>query len=103
MRLHQIKPKPHTVDRTEALPAITRFIGEAHDVEMVWLADGIDLGHGADFVKGLAQTIEQRPLTIVAGGLDARDGTAALGFVNAMSDLPKATTRGGTLYTFGLP
>src|ERR1700676_2234509 len=46
VRLHQIKPKPHTVDRTEALPAITRFLGEAHDVEMVWLADGIDLGRG---------------------------------------------------------
>jgi lanthanide-dependent methanol dehydrogenase len=40
---------------------------------------------------------------IVAGQLDPRDGTAALGFVNAMSDLPKATTKGGMLYTFALP
>jgi alcohol dehydrogenase (cytochrome c) len=40
---------------------------------------------------------------IVAGGLDPRDGTAALGFVNAMTDLPKATTKGGMLYIFGLP
>jgi PQQ-dependent dehydrogenase (methanol/ethanol family) len=40
---------------------------------------------------------------VVAGGLDTRDATAALGFVNAMTDLPKATTRGGTLYLFGLP
>jgi len=39
---------------------------------------------------------------IVAGALDPRDGTAALGFVNAMKDLPSATTRGGTLYIFGL-
>jgi lanthanide-dependent methanol dehydrogenase len=39
---------------------------------------------------------------IVAGGLDARDGTAALGFVNAMADLPKATTEGGMLYVFSL-
>ena len=86
VRLHQIKPKPHTVDRTEALPAITRFIGEAHDVEMVWLADGIDLGHGADFVKGLAQTIEQRPLTIVAGGLaGARALTAVDNAAGALS------------------
>jgi hypothetical protein len=69
VRLHQIKPKPHSVDRTEALPAITRFFGEAPNVELVWLSDGIDLGRGADFVKSLAQTIEQRPLTIVAGGL----------------------------------
>ena len=40
---------------------------------------------------------------IVAGELDPRDGTAALGFVNAMTDLPKATTKGGTVYIFGLP
>jgi len=40
---------------------------------------------------------------IVSGQLDPRDATGALGFVNAMSDLPSATTRGGMLYTFGLP
>ena len=39
---------------------------------------------------------------IVAGGLDPRDGTAALGFVNAMTDLPQYTTKGGMLYVFGL-
>ena len=86
VRLHQIKPKPHTVDRTEALPAITRFLGEAHDVEIVWLSDGIDLGRGADFVKGLAQALEQRPLTIVAGGLaGARALTAADNAAGALS------------------
>jgi alcohol dehydrogenase (cytochrome c) len=40
---------------------------------------------------------------IVAGDLDPRDGTAALGFVNAMTDLPDHTTKGGTLYVFALP
>ncbi|HEY0384878.1 MAG TPA: methanol/ethanol family PQQ-dependent dehydrogenase [Pyrinomonadaceae bacterium] len=40
---------------------------------------------------------------IVAGGLDPRDPTAALGFVNATSDLPDNTTKGGTLYVFSLP
>jgi lanthanide-dependent methanol dehydrogenase len=40
---------------------------------------------------------------IVAGDLDSRDATAALGFVNAMTDLPQATTKGGMLYIFGLP
>jgi PQQ-dependent dehydrogenase (methanol/ethanol family) len=39
---------------------------------------------------------------IVAGDLDPRDGTAALGFVNAMSDLPKYSNKGGMLYTFSL-
>jgi PQQ-dependent dehydrogenase (methanol/ethanol family) len=40
---------------------------------------------------------------IVSGDLDPRDPTAALGFVNAMKDLPEHTTKGGMLYVFGLP
>lgn len=40
---------------------------------------------------------------IVAGGLDARDQTSALGFVGATADLPDHTARGGTIYVFALP
>ena len=40
---------------------------------------------------------------IVSADLDARDPTAALGFANAMKDLPEHTTKGGTLYVFSLP
>jgi glucose dehydrogenase len=40
---------------------------------------------------------------IVAGELDPRDASGALGFVGAMKDLPKYTTKGGTLYVFQLP
>jgi PQQ-dependent dehydrogenase (methanol/ethanol family) len=40
---------------------------------------------------------------IVAGNLDPRDSSAALGFVNAMKDLPQQTTKGGMLYAFSLP
>ncbi|HET6763617.1 MAG TPA: PQQ-binding-like beta-propeller repeat protein, partial [Longimicrobiaceae bacterium] len=40
---------------------------------------------------------------IVAGGLDPRDSTAALGMANAMKDLPHFTNKGGTLYVFALP
>jgi lanthanide-dependent methanol dehydrogenase len=40
---------------------------------------------------------------IVAGGLDPRDESGALGFVGAMKDLPKYTTKGGMLYVFSLP
>lgn len=39
---------------------------------------------------------------IVAGNLDPRDSSAALGFVNAMKELPKYTTKGGMLYVFAL-
>ena len=40
---------------------------------------------------------------VVSGPVDPRDGSAALGMINAMSDLPKYTTAGGTLYVFSLP
>jgi PQQ-dependent dehydrogenase (methanol/ethanol family) len=40
---------------------------------------------------------------IVSGNLDPRDPTAALGFVNAVKDLPDKTTAGGMLYVFALP
>jgi lanthanide-dependent methanol dehydrogenase len=40
---------------------------------------------------------------IVAAGLDPRDASAALGFANAMRDLPRYTGKGGKLYVFALP
>jgi lanthanide-dependent methanol dehydrogenase len=40
---------------------------------------------------------------VVAGGLNTVDGTAALGFANAMTDLGKYTTKGGMVYAFALP
>jgi PQQ-dependent dehydrogenase (methanol/ethanol family) len=40
---------------------------------------------------------------VVSGNLDTRDGSAALGFVNAMRDLPHVTQKGGMLYVFRLP
>jgi lanthanide-dependent methanol dehydrogenase len=39
---------------------------------------------------------------VVAGDLDARDGSAALGFANAMKDLSRYTVKGGMLYVFSL-
>ncbi|HEX9108047.1 MAG TPA: PQQ-dependent dehydrogenase, methanol/ethanol family [Longimicrobiales bacterium] len=40
---------------------------------------------------------------IVSGDLDPRDPTAAAGFVNAVQELKKLQTTGGTLYVFALP
>ncbi len=77
VRLHQIKPKPHSIDRTEALPSISQFIANVHDVDLVWLSDGTDVGHGSDFVKGLAQAIGDHPITIVTGGIPGPRALAA--------------------------
>ncbi len=40
---------------------------------------------------------------VVANDLDTRDGSAAMGFGNAMRDLPQRTAKGGMLYVFALP
>jgi PQQ-dependent dehydrogenase (methanol/ethanol family) len=40
---------------------------------------------------------------IVSGALDSSDPSSALGFVNAVRDLPRRTDAGGRLYVFALP
>jgi uncharacterized protein DUF4159/aerotolerance regulator-like protein len=69
VRLQQIKPKPHTVDRVEALPVISRFLNAASDIEAVWLSDGVDIGTAKDFVENLGRALGGRPLTVVEGAL----------------------------------
>jgi hypothetical protein len=69
VRLRQIKPKPHGVERADVLPQITRFLSAAPSVEIVWLSDGVDLGRAKEFVEGLARAADQRPVTVVDGGV----------------------------------
>jgi hypothetical protein len=77
VQVKQLKPKPYTLNRSDALPVIRRFLAKARDVEVVWLSDGVDLGKGAEFVTGLKQAIGDRPLTIVAGGIAVPHALAA--------------------------
>jgi hypothetical protein len=77
VQLKQLRPKPHAVDRSEALPLIGRFLAKSPKVELVWLSDGVDLGKGAAFVDGLKQTIGDHPLTIVEGGIAIPHALAA--------------------------
>ena len=77
VQIKQLKPKPYTVDRTEALPLIERFLKGAPDVEIVWLSDGVDLGKGGEFIAGLKRIVGSRPLTVVAGGLPVPHALAA--------------------------
>jgi hypothetical protein len=105
VQIKQFNPKPHAVDRIEALPLIDRFLKITPDAEIVWLSDGVDLGKGAGFVEGLKRIIGSRPLTVIEGGiaiphalaaadnaagaltvkvLRAQTGTAENGVVNAI-------------------
>ncbi len=97
IQVKQVKPKPHGVDRNEALPLIERFLKTSPEVELVWLSDGIDTGTGAAFVEGLKRTIANRPLTIVEGGIGTAHALA--GADNAAGALTvkvlRAQTNGG--------
>jgi Domain of unknown function (DUF4159)/Aerotolerance regulator N-terminal len=77
VRLRQIKPKPHGVERVEALPQIARFLASASAVEIVWLCDGVDLGRANAFVEGLARAADKRPITVVDGGIGPAHALAA--------------------------
>ena len=107
VRLQLIKPKPHTVDRTEAMPAISRFLAATREVELVWLSDGVDLGHGSDFAKSLAPLVDTRAMTIVAGGIagaraltDAENAAGGLGVKVLRTSV--GTTETGTLRALDL-
>lgn len=119
VRLRQIRPKPHTIDRTEALPAITRFVTATPGIEAMWLADGVDVAKSADFVAGLAKVLEGKSVTVVEGGvqgaraltaadnaagsltvkvLRARTGDNAVGLVRALD--PKGLPLGEAQFSF---
>ncbi len=77
VRLRQIKPKPHTLDRSETLGSIARFLEATPQVELIWLTDGIDVGNANTFVSGLARLLERRPITVVTGGIAPAHALAA--------------------------
>jgi hypothetical protein len=95
-----MKPKPHAVERADALPAIGRFLGATPDVELVWLTDGVDLGGGGEFVAALGRLVEQRPMTVVEGGvagaraLSSADNAAGALTVKVLRAIGGATETG---------
>jgi hypothetical protein len=77
VRLTQLKPKPYAIERTDALPAISRFLAATPNMEVIWLSDGVDLGRGSEFVAGLARLTEGRTVSVITGGLPTAHALAA--------------------------
>src|SRR5689334_653620 len=69
VRLRSLKPKPHTLDRTEVIPAIARFLNGTPSVEVLWLSDGVDVAKGAEFVTELGKLTQGKSVTVVEGGV----------------------------------
>jgi hypothetical protein len=91
--LRQLSPKPYAVERVETLPAIERFLKATGDSEIVWLADGVDSGRGAEFTGGLQRIIQDRRLTIFDGG--AAPAHALVAAENAAAKMTVKVLRAG--------
>ncbi len=101
--LRQLAPKPYAIDRVETLGAIDRFLKATGDCDIAWLSDGVDSGHGADFLKGLSKVVGDRTLTVFEGGtppamaLTAAENAAAkmtVKVLRANGDVGSGTVRG---------
>jgi len=69
VRLRSLKPKPHTLERTEVLPAVARFLNGTPSAEVLWLSDGVDVAKGAEFVSELGKLTQGKSVTVVEGGI----------------------------------
>ncbi|MGC2023984.1 BatA domain-containing protein, partial [Bradyrhizobium sp.] len=101
--LRQLAPKPYAIDRVETLGAIDRFLKATGDCDIAWLSDGVDSGHGPDFLKGLSKVVGDRTLTVFEGGtppamaLTAAENAAAkmtVKVLRANGDVGSGTVRG---------
>jgi hypothetical protein len=66
--LRLLVPAPHTPDRNELLLPLTRLLRTVPEASVVWLSDGVDLGHGERFTASLGQAAPGR-VTVLAGGI----------------------------------
>ncbi len=97
VQLRQLTPKPHSVERNDALPALARFLGATPDAELVWLSDGVTVGRGDEFTSGLSGLIGSRTMTIVEGGITpALALNAADNAAGALTVKIQRTTTGDT-------
>lgn len=92
--LRQLSPKPHAVERVEALPAITRFLAATGNAEVVWMSDGVDTGRAADFVSGLANAAQGRSITVYRDGVPPPRALAAA--ENAAATMTVKVLRAGS-------
>jgi hypothetical protein len=74
--LRLLVPSPHTADRSELLPPLTRLLQLNPDASVIWMTDGVDLGDGAAFIEKLSGIARDR-VTVVNGGVESPRALAA--------------------------
>ncbi len=70
-RLRALAPVPYEPQRLATLPPIARFLAANPQTEVVWIADGVELGGATAFARALADAARGHKLSVV---LDKTDG-----------------------------
>jgi len=91
-KLRALAPVPYAPPREATLPAIARFLAANPNAEIVWIADGIDLGGAGAFARGLAATASGHTASVVA---DRSTPVGLAGVDNLAGALAAHLTRAG--------
>jgi hypothetical protein len=84
-RLRSLSPVPYAPDREAALPAIERFLAHEPNTDVLWIADGVELGRASSFSARLASIA--RSVEVVT------DGRGALALAGADNEAGALTVR----------
>jgi hypothetical protein len=72
-KLRALEPAPFAPDRSVVLGAIQRFLAQNPSSEIVWIADGLELGGAGAFARQLANMAKNQDVSVLT------DKTSALG------------------------
>ncbi len=87
-RLRSLSPVPYAPDRAAALPAIERFLAREPKTDILWIADGVELGGAGAFSARLASIA--RSIEVVT---DSRGALALAGADNEAGALTARIAR----------
>jgi hypothetical protein len=87
-QLRSLAPVPYAPDRASAAPAIERFLAREPKTEILWIADGVELGGASAFSARLASIA--RSIEVVT---DSRGALALAGADNQAGALTARITR----------
>ncbi|HXE23353.1 MAG TPA: DUF4159 domain-containing protein [Roseiarcus sp.] len=90
-RLRALAPVPYAPDRATTLPAIERFLAREPKTDVLWIADGVELGGASAFSTRLASIA--RSVEVVT---DGRGALALAGADNEAGALTARLTRSDT-------
>ena len=86
-RLRALKPHPRKLDRAAALPAISAFLAQRGDAELVWISDGVAQGAGDSDPKSFAAALAALPHGAAEVATGERAPLALAGAENAPTQL----------------